>query len=176
MSTRIMPGRAFGAGADAGVLAVIQAQINAQQLMLNEIQQVKTDVEAIRTEMTTMYHDLKDSITILYAEQDTLKSIVCKAAYDAAKYHLLDEGQTYPIQGSAEEAQIREMAGFGMRYQWKLLKDHFCVSKYIHIRRVDFNAAVNFLGYLNLQTGEFALAHSNWVLSREALKEKRKKK
>lgn len=139
------------------------------------LEAVVNRMESIETNVTAMYQELKDSITILYAEQDTLKSIVSKAAYDAAKHHLLDEGQSYPVQGSAEEAQIREMAGFGIRHQWKLLKDHFNVPKYIHIRRVDFDAALAFLGSLNLLTVDYGRTYESWVKSREALKEKRRK-
>ncbi len=140
------------------------------------LEAVVNRMESIETNVTAMYQELKDSITILYAEQDTLKSIVSKAAYDAAKHHLLDEGQSYPVQGSAEEAQIREMAGFGMRFQWKLLKDHFEVTKYIHIRRVDFRRAVSYLEGLDLESDRFAQNYQNWVTANEALKEKRKKR
>ena len=141
--------------------------------MLNEIHEVKSDVVKMQTNVTNMFHELKDSITILYAEQDVLRSMVGKAAYDAAKYHLLDEDESYPGRGSALEAQIREMAGFAMRYQWKKLKVHFNVPKYIHIRRIDFQTAVRFLEDLQMRTTWFYRQYLDWVASREALKKKR---
>lgn len=137
------------------------------------LEAVVNRMEAIETNVTSMYQELKDSITILYAEQDTLKSIVSKAAYDAAKYHLIEEGEGYPTPGSALEAQIREFAGFAMRHQWKLLKDHFKVTKYIHIRRIDFESAVRFLNGIQLGTDGCYRSYQNWVCSQEALKAKR---
>lgn len=142
-----------------------KAQDAALEAVINKVEQIETNV-------TSMYLELKDSITILYAEQDMLKSKVAGAAYDAAKEYLIEDGESYPLPGTAEEAEIREMAGYGMRYQWKLLKDHFEVSKYIHIRRIDFQNALTFLDSLILGD-EFVQKYKSWVSSKEALKKKR---
>jgi ORF6C domain len=157
---------------ETGVFAIIQSQINASQMMLNEIRQIKHDVVKIETNVATMFQELKDSITINDAERSVLQSIVRGEAYRAAKKYVLGNSAMHAKKGSAEEAQIREMAGFGMRYLWKRLKDKYDVACYHHVRRVDFEEAKRFLEGIHLGS-DFELDYEKWVKSRIELKKKR---
>lgn len=119
-------------------------QITAIENMFDEICNIKDDVDTKFTLMGGMVKRIEDSVYIYYEEQKQLQSIVGKNANSVAQAHYSQEGIPW---GCREDlgAEIRELAGYAIRKQWKALKDYFEVTRYPSIRRVDFERALQFL-------------------------------
>lgn len=128
-----------------------QQQLNTISRIYDEICGIKSELFAVKddvnlkfTHMQSMVKRVEDSVYIYYEEQKQLQSIVGEQANNLAQSYY---NQDHIPWEEREDfgAEIRELAGWAMRKQWKSLKDCFKVTRYSSIRRVDFEDAVHFL-------------------------------
>ena len=117
-------------------------QADALIEVIDRVEKSESNVNDKFSKMSVMLDDVKDSVTIYYDEQKQLQSIVSKKANRFAKdYYDYDENYG---------AEIRELAGYAIRIQWKLLKERFRLARYTSLRRVDFEDGKEFLGNIQL--------------------------
>lgn len=121
-----------------------KAQDTALEAVINRMESIEGNVLAIRDEVAGVLKQVKDSVYIYYEEQKQLQSHVGKQANDLAQDHYNQD--EIPREDREDYgAEIRELAGYATRKQWRALKDEFKVTRYSSIRRVDFDSAIHFL-------------------------------
>lgn len=130
------------------VFSILQASLDSQrnqvetaQLMLNEIRTIRDEVNEVKQQvgkqfeqMTEMVQEVRDSVTLMNAECDQLHAAV------ATKSNSLTRDRY-----SEEDGSFKKVVGSYRRMIWKKLKEQYNVPKYNCIRRIDFEAAVEFV-------------------------------
>lgn len=137
------------------VFSFLQAQLdkskedhNTMQLMLdqitgfkNDVLDIKNDVLAIENKvnekyevMTVMVAEVRDDIKLRDNESFTLQQSVFKKSVELANNNHEETDQNF-----------KKTIGGYRRLIWSKLKIHFEVSKYTHIRRIDFQDALVFV-------------------------------
>lgn len=124
--------------------AALEAVINRMELIEANVIGIQAQITNDKNEVSKILKQVKDSVYLYYEEQKQMQSLVGQQANNVAheRYNQddipWDEREDYG-------AEIRELAGYATRKQWKALKDRFEVTRYSSIRRVDFEAAMQFL-------------------------------
>lgn len=123
------------------VYSFLQKQIESQrqqndtlQLMLTRMIQIEQSVNEKFTEMTTMVDEVRNDMKLSDAQCFELQSTVFSKSKSLAKdrYH-------------EEDADFKNTVGKYRRMIWSKLKLRFEVSRYNHIRKIDFESALEFV-------------------------------
>jgi uncharacterized protein YoxC len=109
-------------------------QGNALQLMLNRMMEIETNVNNTAAEIKILAKQIKDENRLLPAEIDELWIAVRDKSIELAK-----------IRHKEEDENFSRIVGKYRKNIWSKMKRRFGTSKYIHIRRADFDAAMNFV-------------------------------
>lgn len=112
-------------------------------MILNEVQEIKTDVDEKFSEMSSMLQKVEESVTITYEEQKELQSIVFKLSINLTKESIDGEEVSKEI--------FNKQVGKFRRSIWKKLKEKMNVPRYSSIRRVDFCDALYFINSLKMK-------------------------
>lgn len=141
------------------VFSFLQAQLDkskrdhdAMQMMLdqmtgfkNDVLEIRNDVVEIRNEvnekveaMSFMVAEVRDDIKLRDNEMYALQQEVFKKSIELSK-----------INHDESDGDFKKYVGSYRRMIWSKLKVHFEVSRYPHIRRIDFNDAMLFVRTFN---------------------------
>jgi hypothetical protein len=116
------------------VYSFIQKSLDRDQLILNHMLSIEKNVENKFTEMSAMVKRVEDSVSLIDAECYDLKSVVFQKSIDLTKDRYQEE-----------DGEFSKMVGVHRRLIWKKLKERFKAARYTHIRRIDFENAVDFV-------------------------------
>lgn len=114
-------------------LKMTEQQGTALRMLFQGMQQMQEDVTMKYEETQIMVQEVRDSITLIDREQFELQEVVRKKSYELAKRIHMDGGDKY-----------RELVGKYRRMMWSKLKERFEVARYSHIRRIEFDDALDF--------------------------------
>ena len=126
-------------------LMELERTLKNQLVLVEEMRTMKEDVSDMKVDMDQKFEQtsnllkkVSDSITLNEAECLVLQSIVGKKASAFTRTYFIDSARySYNLEMSKQGQFIRIL--------WTRLKHHFGVRKYVLIRRVDFEKAVDFL-------------------------------
>jgi uncharacterized protein YoxC len=115
-------------------LQLTEAQRVAIRGLWDGMKQMQDDVAEKVGEVQMMVQEVRDSVTLTDAECYQLQSLVRKKSNGLTKdrYRESDE-------------KFKDMVGRYRRMIWSKLKERFEVAKYSHVRRIDFDDAVDFI-------------------------------
>ncbi|QUL57530.1 ORF6C domain-containing protein [Paenibacillus tritici] len=118
-----------------------EAQGTAVRMMFEEMksmhenmQEMKLDVNEKFEECQIMVQEVRDSVTLIDAECDLVQAAVRVKSNELTKHRFKDS-----------DMKFKEMVGRYRRLIWSNLKKNFSVAKYSHIRRIDFEDAIEFI-------------------------------
>ncbi|MDK8188826.1 ORF6C domain-containing protein [Paenibacillus sp. UMB7766-LJ446] len=115
-------------------MQLTEAQGMAIRGLVDGIRQMQEDVAEKVGEVQMLVQEVRDSVTLTDAECYQLQSLVRikSNALTKDRYKESDE-------------KFKDMVGRYRRMIWSKLKDRFEVAKYSHVRRIDFDDAVDFI-------------------------------
>lgn len=115
-------------------MQLTEAQGMAIRGLVDGIRQMQEDVAEKVGEVQMLVQEVRDSVTLTDAECYQLQSLVRikSNALTKDRYKESDE-------------KFKDMVGRYRRMIWSKLKDRFEVAKYSHVRRIDFDDAVEFI-------------------------------
>lgn len=123
------------------VYAIIQQQLEAQrqqtemmQAMLNNMQTIEERVTEAYGQISNLHKQITDENRLMPGEIDDLYQAVVDKSTELAKKNY-----------SEEEDVFTKIVGKYRKCIWSKMKKRFGVSKYIHIRRIDFDEAMQFV-------------------------------
>lgn len=114
-------------------LKMTEQQGTALRMLFQGMQQMQEDVTMKYEETQIMVQEVRDSITLIDREQFELQEVVRKKSYELAKRIHKDGGDKF-----------KELVGKYRRLMWSKLKERFEVARYSHIRRIEFDDALDF--------------------------------
>jgi uncharacterized protein YoxC len=114
-------------------MQLTEAQGFAIRALVEGIKQMQSDVTEKVEEVQMMVQEVRDSVTLSDAECYQLQYAVRTKSNALTKdrYKETDE-------------KFNDLVGKYRRMIWSKLKDRFSVAKYSHIRRIDFDDAMEF--------------------------------
>ena len=115
-------------------MQLTEAQGMAIRGLVDGIRQMHLEVNEKVEEVQMMVQEVRDSVTLTDTECFQLQNLVHKKSNTLTKdrYKETDE-------------KFKDMVGRYRRMVWSKLKSRFEVVKYSHIRRIDFEDAVEFV-------------------------------
>ncbi|MDH6373579.1 hypothetical protein M2444_005411 [Paenibacillus sp. PastF-3] len=123
------------------ILAVVgqQLQLSEQQgaavrMLFDGMVAIKTEMAEDKEEMKMMVQEVRDSVTLIDAECDQMQQAVRVKSNELTKHRFKDS-----------DMKFKEMVGRYRRMIWSKLKENFSVAKYSHLRRIDFDDAIEFV-------------------------------
>ncbi|AIQ29324.1 ABC transporter permease [Paenibacillus sp. FSL P4-0081] len=114
--------------------AAVRMMFEEMKQMHENIQEMKLDVSEKFEECQIMVQEVRDSVTLIDAECDRMQDAVRIKSNELTKHRYNDS-----------DLKFKEMVGKYRRQIWSKLKDQFSVAKYSHIRRIDFDDAIDFV-------------------------------
>lgn len=111
-----------------------RATDNTLELMLNRMMDIETNVNQTAAEIKVLAKEIRDENRLLPAEIDDLYSLVVEKSNELAKHRHSEEDEVYT-----------KIVGKYRKNIWSKLKKKFGVSKYIHIKRVDYKPCMEFV-------------------------------
>lgn len=120
--------------------SILQKSLDRDQLILNRMLKIEKNVEEKFTSMVAMLHRVEDSVTLIDAECYDLKTAVFKRSVDLTKDRYSQEDDEFP-----------KVVGKHRRLIWKKLKEKFKAARYTHIRRIDFEEAMEFVNTFRIE-------------------------
>ncbi|MDY8095826.1 ORF6C domain-containing protein [Paenibacillus polymyxa] len=114
-------------------LQLTEAQGVAIRGLWDGMKQMQVDVTEKVEEVQMMVQEVRDSVTLTDAECYQLQSVVRKKSTVLTKDRFKESDEKF-----------KDMVGRYRRMIWSKLKDRFSVAKYSHIRRIDFDDAIEF--------------------------------
>lgn len=130
-----------GHGGVPQVYSLIQKQLEAQrqqnemmQAMLNNMQSIEEKVVGAYEQITELHKQITDENRLLPGEIDDLYQAVVEKSTELAKKNYSEQEEMFP-----------KVVGKYRKGIWSKMKKRFGVSKYIHIRRIDFEEAIGFV-------------------------------
>ncbi|WP_339307632.1 ORF6C domain-containing protein [Paenibacillus sp. FSL R5-0519] len=115
-------------------MQLTEAQGMAIRGLVDGIRQMQEDVAEKVGEVQVMVQEVRDSVTLTDAECYQLQSLVRK------KSNLLTKDRY-----KESDEKFKDLVGRYRRMIWSKLKERFEVAKYSHVRRIDFDDAVDFI-------------------------------
>ncbi|MHA6530229.1 ORF6C domain-containing protein [Paenibacillus sp. BAC0078] len=122
-------------------LKQLDAQGTTNRMMLEEMKSMHENMTEMKLDMNEkfegcqiMVQEVRDSITLIDAECDQMQTAVRTRSIELAKHRFKDS-----------DLKFNEVVGKYRRKIWSKLKEHFSVAKYSHIRRIDFDDAIDFV-------------------------------
>ncbi|OMD87777.1 MULTISPECIES: ORF6C domain-containing protein [Paenibacillus] len=123
------------------ILAVVnqQLQVTEQQgaalrMMFEGLESFKADIIEHKEEVQMMVQEVRDSVTLTDAE--------CYQLQHAVR---LKSAQLTKDRYKETDEKFKDIVGRHRRSIWSKLKERFEVAKYSHIRRIDFEDAIEFI-------------------------------
>ncbi|WP_274362716.1 ORF6C domain-containing protein [Paenibacillus thermotolerans] len=111
-----------------------EAQGAAIRVLVEGIKQMHADVNEKVEEVQIMVQEVRDSVTLSDSECYQLQYAVRMKSNTLTKDRFKESDEKF-----------KDMVGRYRRMIWSKLKDQFSVAKYSHIRRIDFDDAVDFV-------------------------------
>ena len=115
-------------------MQLTEAQGMAIRGLVDGIRQMQEDVAEKVGEVQMMVQEVRDSVTLTDAECYQLQSLVRKKSNGLTKDRYKESDEKF-----------KDMVGRYRRMIWSKLKERFEVAKYSHVRRIDFDDAVEFI-------------------------------
>ncbi|MET3828596.1 uncharacterized protein YoxC [Paenibacillus sp. DS2363] len=115
-------------------MQLTEAQGMAIRGLVDGIRQMQEDVAEKVGEVQMMVQEVRDSVTLTDAECYQLQSLVRKKSNSLTKDRYKESDEKFKV-----------LVGRYRRMVWSKLKDRFEVAKYSHVRRIDFDDAVDFI-------------------------------
>ncbi|ETT30689.1 hypothetical protein C161_27333 [Paenibacillus sp. FSL R5-192] len=115
-------------------MQLTEAQGMAIRGLVDGIRQMQEDVAEKVGEVQMMVQEVRDSVTLTDAECYQLQSLVRKKSNALTKDRYKESDEKF-----------KDLVGRYRRMVWSKLKDRFEVAKYSHVRRIDFDDAVEFI-------------------------------
>ncbi|MGC5773656.1 ORF6C domain-containing protein [Paenibacillus pabuli] len=115
-------------------MQLTEAQGMAIRGLVDGIRQMQEDVAEKVGEVQMMVQEVRDSVTLTDAECYQLQSLVRKKSNTLTKDRYKESDEKF-----------KDMVGRYRRMIWSKLKERFEVAKYSHVRRIDFDDAVDFI-------------------------------
>lgn len=115
-------------------MQLTEAQGMAIRGLVDGIRQMQEDVAEKVGEVQMMVQEVRDSVTLTDAECYQLQSLVHKKSNTLTKDRYTESDEKF-----------KDMVGRYRRMIWSKLKARFEVVKYSHVRRIDFDDAVDFI-------------------------------
>lgn len=115
-------------------LQLTEAQRVAIRGLWDGMKQMQDDVAEKVGEVQMMVQEVRDSVTLTDAECYQLQSLVRKKSNGLTKDRYKESDEKF-----------KDMVGRYRRMIWSKLKERFEVAKYSHVRRIDFDDAVDFI-------------------------------
>ncbi|WP_127549769.1 ORF6C domain-containing protein [Paenibacillus amylolyticus] len=115
-------------------LQLTEAQGVAIRGLWDGMKQMQDDVAEKVGEVQMMVQEVRDSVTLTDAECYQLQSLVRKKSNGLTKDRYKESDEKF-----------KDMVGRYRRMIWSKLKERFEVAKYSHVRRIDFDDAVEFI-------------------------------
>lgn len=115
-------------------MQLTEAQGMAIRGLVDGIRQMQEDVAEKVGEVQMMVQEVRDSVTLTDAECYQLQSLVRKKSNALTKDRYKESDEKF-----------KDMVGRYRRMIWSKLKERFEVAKYSHVRRIDFDDAVDFI-------------------------------
>lgn len=109
-------------------------QGTALEVMLGRMIEIETNVNETAAEIKVLAKQIKDENRLLPAEIDDLWVAVREKSTELAKYRHAEEDEKFS-----------RVVGKYRKNIWSKMKRKFGTSKYIHLKRVDFPAAMEFV-------------------------------
>ncbi|OMD29929.1 ORF6C domain-containing protein [Paenibacillus odorifer] len=123
------------------ILAVVGQQLHwseqqgaAVRMLFDGMVAIKTEMAEDKEEMKMMVQEVRDSVTLIDAECDLMQQAVRLKSIELTKHRFKDS-----------DMKFNEMVGRYRRMIWSKLKENFSVAKYSHLRRIDFEDAIEFV-------------------------------
>ncbi|MEK3699309.1 MULTISPECIES: ORF6C domain-containing protein [unclassified Paenibacillus] len=114
--------------------AAVRMMFEEMKQMHENIQEMKLDVSEKFEECQIMVQEVRDSVTLIDAECDQMQAVVRLRSNELTKHRFKDS-----------DMKFKEMVGKYRRTIWSKLKEQFSVAKYSHLRRIDFEDAIEFV-------------------------------
>lgn len=115
-------------------MQLTEAQGMAIRGLVDGIRQMQEDVAEKVGEVQMMVQEVRDSVTLTDSECYQLQSLVRKKSNGLTKDRYKESDEKF-----------KDMVGRYRRMIWSKLKERFEVAKYSHVRRIDFDDAVEFI-------------------------------
>lgn len=122
-------------------------QVNALDVIISRMQEIEnrvdekvTKVEQIESNVSLLAKEIRDENRLMPSEIDDLFNAVVEKSIQIAKLNHPDEGEKF----TKSVGKFRKLI-------WSKLKKHFGVSKYIHVKRVDYEPALAFIDGFTLE-------------------------
>lgn len=109
-------------------------QGNAMEMMLNRMMEIENNVNETAAEMNVLAKQIKDENRLLPAEIDDLYMLVVEKSTELAKNRHQEKDDVFT-----------KIVGKYRKNIWSKMKKKFATSKYIHLKRVDFQPAMDFV-------------------------------
>ncbi|OME55157.1 ORF6C domain-containing protein [Paenibacillus odorifer] len=123
------------------ILAVVGQQLHwseqqgaAVRMLFDGMVAIKSEMAEDKEEMKMMVQEVRDSVTLIDAECDLMQQAVRLKSIELTKHRFKDSNMKF-----------NEMVGRCRRMIWSKLKENFSVAKYSHLRRIDFEDAIEFV-------------------------------
>ncbi|MEK4196184.1 ORF6C domain-containing protein [Paenibacillus sp. FSL L8-0323] len=123
------------------ILAVVDQQLHwseqqgaAVRMLFDGMVAIKSEMAEDKEEMKMMVQEVRDSVTLIDAECDLMQQAVRLKSIELTKHRFKDS-----------DMKFNEMVGRYRRMIWSKLKENFSVAKYSHLRRIDFEDAIEFV-------------------------------
>lgn len=118
------------------------AQANQLQVMFGEMADMYSEMQSIKIDVVNLKNQIDDENRLLPSETDELYEAVRASSIELVKSLNIDDDQ-----------EFKREVGKMRRRIWKKANKKFGVSKYIHVRRKDFE---DYKGYIkNLKVTDF---------------------
>ncbi|MNC15699.1 ORF6C domain protein [compost metagenome] len=115
-------------------MQLTEAQGMAIRGLVDGIRQMQMDVTEKVEEVQMMVQEVRDSVTLTDAECFQLQTLVHKKSNSLTKDRYQES-----------DGKFKDTVGRYRRLVWSKLKSRFEVVKYSHIRRIDFDDAIEFV-------------------------------
>ncbi|MEK3787597.1 ORF6C domain-containing protein [Paenibacillus sp. FSL K6-1230] len=115
-------------------MQLTEAQGMAIRGLVEGIKQMHLDVTEKVEEVQMMVQEVRDSVTLIDAECYQLQTLVHQKSIALTKDRYKET-----------DGKFKDTVGRYRRMVWSKLKSRFEVVKYSHIRRIDFDDAVDFI-------------------------------
>lgn len=115
-------------------IQMTEQQGAALRMMFEGLNAFKTEIIEHKEEVQMMVQEVRDSVTLIDAECYQLQYAVRLKSAELTKDRYKET-----------EEKFKDVVGRHHRSIWSKLKDRFEVAKYSHIRRIDFDDAIEFV-------------------------------
>ncbi len=114
--------------------AAIRLLFDGMKRMSDDMTEKHTDMSEKVEEVQMMVQEVRDSVTLTDAECYQMQQAVKSKTNELTKHRYKEA-----------DVKFKDMVGRYRRLIWSKMKERFEVAKYSHIRRIDFDDAIEFV-------------------------------